>query len=367
MSSISRLALRRRTLLGVAASAPLAMPAIVRGQKLRPVKFISSWVPEGAYAYLYVAKARGFWASRGLDVDIARGSGSLSSSAAVAQGTYEFGLSTAAAVILQSAKGLGLTSIVACDYDPTMCIAMLESSPIRRPADLEGKIVAQTLSSSDSPFFAPFCTLNKVDISKVQLLNMDAYVRNQALPQGRVDAITGLASSTLSSLGSKGVALRFMMYRDFGLPLYVNNVVITRPETLQKDPDLCQAFAEGLTEGLALTIAHPEEAQQAFMDGVPEVKLSKDGPEFTRLGMGVQRYSFLGTDDAKDHGVGYYDPEKMQAMIALVLKYQVESGAKVPAMEEMFTNRFIGKVKLSSADWANAQSQTGWVNKMLRG
>ena len=48
---------------------------------------ILAWLPEGSYAYAFVARAKGFWRSRGLDVEIARGFGSFTSAQAVAAGS----------------------------------------------------------------------------------------------------------------------------------------------------------------------------------------------------------------------------------------------------------------------------------------
>jgi hypothetical protein len=177
-------------------------------------------LPEGFYAYVFVTKAKGYWRDLGLDVDVARGYGSLPAAQAIAEGQYQFGTSNASAVVQLAGKGVQLASLGIMDYNPSMGLAVLGDSPIRHPKDLEGKRVAQTLASSDAAFFAPFCEKNGVDIKKVELLNMDPRVRNQALGDGRVDAITGFASSLLAALASTGKKVRFLLYGDYGIFLY---------------------------------------------------------------------------------------------------------------------------------------------------
>ena len=358
----------RRTAVATIAGA-LAAPALLRvtnAQGLRKLKFTLPWLPEGSYAYNFVAKANGYWKSRGFDVDISRGHGALAAAQAIAQGQFDLGLATAPGLVLLSDKGVDLRSIAIMDYEPTMCIGFLASSSIKTPKDLEGKRVGQTLASTDAPFFKPFCEKNGVDISKVNLLNMDARVRNQALVEGRVDAITGLASSMLGAIGASGKEVGFFLYSDYGLVLYGNVVMAVTPKLLAEDPDLCKNFTSGLLEGLKFTITRPKEAQQIFLDSVPELKMTSTAAEFARLGMGVQRFSVLvGEGDARTHGLGWANHSKLDAMTDFVLRYQAAPGAKKPDLNTIFTNRFIGSVKLTDKEWAQAEKETKWVAQKL--
>ena len=82
--------LSRRHLLKVAAacgsigSLGLSAPAI--GQGLTKVSFTTSWIPEGPNLFAYVARDKGFWKKNGLDVSVARGSGSGAAAQAVGAG-----------------------------------------------------------------------------------------------------------------------------------------------------------------------------------------------------------------------------------------------------------------------------------------
>ena len=337
----------------------LAAPATWRrlnAQGLRRVTFTLPWLPEGTYAACYVAKAGGYWRKRGLDVDIARGYGSLASGQAVAQGTFDLGLSNAQAVVLLATKKVELRSLALMDYDPGMAVAVLASSPVRVPKDLEGKIIAQTLSSADAPFFQPFCALNKVDISKIQLLNMDARVRNQSLTQGRVDAITGFTSSIFPTYGVENVPVRVMVYKDYGLTLYGNSILVVRPDTLAREPEFCQAVTDGLMEGLLFTETQPKAARDLFLSALPELKLSATGPEFIRLGMAVQRGSFLSSRDPLEHGLGWMNLDQLAQMADWVMKYQAEPGAPKPDTATLFTNRLLGQVTITETAWREAQA-----------
>jgi NitT/TauT family transport system substrate-binding protein len=359
----------RRTALKTLAGATLASPALLRvtnAQGLQRLKFTLPWLPEGSYAYAYAAKAGGHWRERGYDVEISRGYGALAAAQAIAQGQFDLGMSTAPGLILLSNKNVELRSTAIVDYEPTMGVCVLGNSPIKVPKDLEGKRVGQTLASTDAPFFGPFCEKNGVDIKKVELLNMDARVRNQALVEGRVDAITGLASSMLGAIGASGKEVRFMLYSEHGLVLYGNVVVTVTPKLLAQNENLCRAISEGLLAGLKFTLTHPAEAQDMFLNAVPELKMTSTAAEFARLGMGVQRFSVLaGSADAKVHGLGWANQDRLDAMTDFVLRYQAAPGAKKPDLATMFPNRFIGSVKLSDAEWTAAEKETTWVAQKL--
>ena len=364
----AKIRVSRRTAVKAAAGAVIGLPALLRvtnAQGLERVRVTLPWLPEGSYAYAFVAKAQGFWRKRGLDVDIARGSGALAAAQAIAQGQFDLGMSTAGALVLLANKGVDLHSIAIVDYEPTMAIAVPNLSPIRQPKDLEGRKVGQTLASTDAPFFAPFCRQNGVDISKVQLLNMDARVRNQALVEGRVDAITGLASSILAAIGASGTAVRFMLYSDYGLVLYGNVALLVPPKTIEARPAFCQAITDGLLEGLKFTLTKPAEAQEVFLGAVPELKMTATGPRFAQLGMGVQRFSVLAGPDAKTNGLGWANLQRLEQMTDFVMQYQAEPGSRRPDIPARFGNRFIGAVRVTDEEWATAQKETEWVAKLL--
>ena len=365
------LATRRRFLTSAAAlgAAAVASPAILRSataKDLTKIKMILAWLPEGSYAYAYVAKKKGYWEKRGLDVDIARGYGSLASAQSVANGQFDFGMSNPASVVLLGTKNVDLRMIGLMDYNPFMAVGLRKNSPIKTPKDLEGKTVGQTMSSSDAAFFPLFCEKNGVNISKVHRQNMDAKVRNQSLGGGQVDAITGLVSSMLPSLSTVGVQTRYFLYSDYGVDLYGNIGIAVTSQTLKDRPDICQAYIDGLSEGLHHTITDPKGATEIFLDAVPELRMSSSGPEFARLGMSVQRASVLSADDAKQHGIAWADSTKLDQMADLVLKYQLPKGTKKPNLEEMFTNRFAGHIKFTDAEWAKAKQDTADIEQMLR-
>src|SRR5712672_3097908 len=77
MSITRRLSRRRFLSVSGIAAGGLTLPRLVFAQNKKAVHFTLPWVAEGSNLFTFVAKGMGFWEKHGLDVDIARGSGSL--------------------------------------------------------------------------------------------------------------------------------------------------------------------------------------------------------------------------------------------------------------------------------------------------
>src|SRR6266446_8375812 len=222
--------LTRRRLLGAAAAAlsGITCPRLVFAQTKRPVHFTLPWVAEGSNLFTFVAKGMGFWEKLGLDVDIARGSGSLAASQAIGEGRFDFGMSTPSIAILQTIRGLPTVALACCAYDATMGIGVLNDGPIKTPKDLEGRQMASVVTSGDYPFLPLFAEKAGFDLSKVSRLQVDNKVRNRLLPEGKVDAISGFASSVMPDYAASGVKAHFMLYSDYGIPNY-GTTLMTQP------------------------------------------------------------------------------------------------------------------------------------------
>ena len=343
----------RTAALTAAMTSALPAPRLVFAQSLKPVKFTLPWVSEGSNLFTYVAKGMGFWEKHGLDVSIARGSGSVASAQAIGSNQFDFGLSVPPAAILQSVKGLSLIALATCAYDATMGIGVLNDSPIKTPKDLEGKQLGSTATSGEFPFLPAFADKAGFDFSKVSVVQVDNKVRDRLLPEHKVDAISGFASSAMPSYVATGVAAHFMLYSEYGIPNY-GNTLMTQPERVEKEPELCAAFVEGLLEGVKATLLDPTEAINVFFKQVPELALAAQSKEQIRVGTGIMIY--VGTRDSlKTEGMGYINPTDYEAMTDLVMKYIAKPEDKRPDVANMMTNKFVGGTKFSEAELATAR------------
>jgi ABC-type nitrate/sulfonate/bicarbonate transport system substrate-binding protein len=347
---------RRRLLKASAAAGALAAFPLPALAQMRTVKYTLAWLAQGTSAYAFAGKEKGFFRTRGIDLQISRGYGSLAAAQAVAAGQFDFGFVYSAPLILMIAKGLPLRSIATIDYDATMGVGALTDGGIKTPADLAGKKIGTVATSAESPFFPAYAERAGFDASKIEMVNVDAKVLERVLSDKQVDAMTGIGTSSLPVLLSRNVPVRWMLYSATGMRTYGGHIV-TLPGILEKDPGLCSAMVDGMLESLAFSLTNPEETAGLFFKAVPEAGLNASARDFIRIGMGLHR-CVVAKPEATEHGLGWGDPKVIDATTDLVMKYTAAPDTVRPAVDTWFTNKFGGTVKLTAAQWSAVEAST---------
>ncbi len=345
----------RRAVIGaLGLSAPFLLSRRLRAAPMRGVRLTLPWVAEGSNLFAFVAKANGYWADAGLDVSISRGYGSVAAAQAIAAGRFEFGFAVPSAAIQQAAKGLALVSLAVCNYDATMCLAVLADSPVHEPKRLDGKTIGGTVNSGEYPFLPAFAKASGLDLSTVHMAKLDPNVRQRVLMERQVDAISGFAISIAPPLAANNMQGRYMLYSACGLKFY-GNVLLTRPEVLNSDPKLCAAMAKGVEQAVRFCLLYPDEALKLFLREVPEAALAANGPKQIATGLGIFNMTAIDTL-AQQHGFGMSDPAEYVRMTDLVMKFLAGPEDQRPDPASIYTNEFVGGVTLTAAEWQRAEA-----------
>ncbi|WP_428486487.1 ABC transporter substrate-binding protein [Rhodopila sp.] len=351
---------RRHALAGATAAVALTRPALAQ---THPVKFTLPWLAEGGSVFLIAGKQKGIFAKHGIDIDISRGFGSLPAGQAVASGQFAFGTMITTPVILLVAKGLPLVSLAVMDYDAGMGVGVLGDSPITGPAMLAGKKIGDVPTSAEFPFFPAFAKKAGFSLDSVQFVNTDAKVLERVLAEKQVDAMTGVASSSLPIFMSKNIPVRWMLYSSVGLPSYGTSLVTTQA-MLANEKGLCAAMADAACESLAFALTDPQQAAALFLKALPEMALNPSANVFLRIGMGLHDYA-VAKPEAKQHGLGYADPATLAAMVDLVMQSVATPGMQRPTVESWYAPGFGGKVTLSAAQWSAVDARVTEFGKLL--
>ncbi len=347
----------RTAAMGAVAAGGFASPAIAQQ---RNVTFTLPWVPEGPNLISFVAKANGYWPN--LNVDIAKGTGSVGAAQAIGNGQFQFGLTAATAGLQQAALGLPLVQISCCSYDAFMAVVTMNDSGVSSPKDLEGKKFAATTKSGEFPFLPAFATNAGFDLSKVEILQVDPNVRQRLLIEKQVSALSCFAPSVVPGYIANGYSPKIILFSKFNLPLF-GNTLFTQQALLEKEPELCGVIAEGLNEATKFVLLKPEESLDIFFKANPEMELAKGARAQTKLALDFFRYSVV-HDAAKQNGIGYAPPGEYKTMIDLVMKYVAPDG-KRPDIEKVVSNKFAGGVKLTDAEWSGLQPSFSDVAALL--
>jgi NitT/TauT family transport system substrate-binding protein len=338
---------------GASGAMGISAPFIAYGAT--EVKLTLPWLPLGTFSYTFVAKKMGFWEKRGLNVTIDRGFGSGKVCVPVDQGQYDFGILDLAVMMNCASRGLDLVSVAAIWPISPVGIFSLKESNITKPKDLEGQTVAFDVGSGDFQLWPAFVKATGVDDSKVKKVTMDAAALIKVLAEKQVKAEGNFFGSIAPSLWAQGMQINSILYSDYGIKM-LSNVLACKRSTIEKKPELCKNFVDGLMEGLKYVYLNPEKSVDIHLDMVKEFKGgSVTNKKVIEYGQAVS--TALGMVPAfKEKGLGYMEPELVKQTADTVVKYM---GAKSLAkVDTLFTNKFIGSIKMTDAEWSATEQRS---------
>jgi NitT/TauT family transport system substrate-binding protein len=317
------------------------------------IKLTLPWIPEGEVAFMFAAQKEGFWSKRGLDVTITRGFGSGEASKNVGLGKYDYGQADIGAMINAVSAGLPLISIAMVSQRSTVCIIALKDSGITKPKDLEGKRLGGAPAGATNNLWPAFARINNIDVSKVRMVDVQPGVDIQALINHDLDAVATLYQSSAPYLWADKVPFNTIFFAKFGMDIF-SLTFITQPGTVQKSEKRVAAFVDGVIEGLRFSYVNPDKTLEDFIAAVPESGKTERDRGITRHSLLINTASGL-TDDAKENGLGWHDPAKLEFTLRTVNTY-LKLPSPPPA-SSIYTNEFVGGVKLTDVEWRKAREQ----------
>jgi NitT/TauT family transport system substrate-binding protein len=346
MTITRRSLLKTAGVIGGAGSLGIAMPGI--GRAAMPIKITLPWLPLGTYSYVFVAKEMGFFANHGLDVTIDRGFGSGKVCVPVDQGQYDFGLTDLSVMMTCVGRGLDLVAIAGIWPRSPIGIFSLKENNITKPRDLEGQTVAFDVGSGDFQLWPAFVKATGIDDSKVKKVTMDGAALIKSLVEKQVKAEGNFFGSIAPSVWAQGQELNTIFYEDYGVKSFSIGVTCKRA-TIEKRPEVCQGFLDGLFEGLKYVYLNPEKSVERHMKSVKELQGGSPlNQKVIEYGQAVS--TALGAVESfKLNGLGYMDPALIATTVNTVKTYM--DVKNVPELDKLYTNQFVGRVKLTEAEW----------------
>jgi ABC-type nitrate/sulfonate/bicarbonate transport system substrate-binding protein len=167
----------------------LAAPA--SAQTLIPLHIATT--PTDTGAQVYYAMDLGLFKKAGFDVDVTSLNVGSTIAAGVAAGTFDIAQSAVSALALAHLKGVSSVIIAPggaySSKNPTSELIVAKDSPITKPADLVGKVVAvNALKSITSIAVDAWLDANGLKPDSVKFLELPFSEANIALQTGRIDA-----------------------------------------------------------------------------------------------------------------------------------------------------------------------------------
>jgi NitT/TauT family transport system substrate-binding protein len=292
----------------------VAVPRAVRAQAAQ-LKIATVPVENGAQAYF--AQDLGFFTKAGLEVDLQPISNGGAIAAAVASGDTDIGFATVIPLAVAHSKGLPLVFVAAGyrsnDRRPTSCMVVPENSPIRKAADLDGKIVA-TNGLATINEYAPraWVDANGGDATTLKFTEMPFSAMPGALAAGRIDA--AFIAEPYATAAKQDARVLFYLTAVCKDGEMLGGWFSTR-SWARAHADLVRRFDAAMRESAVWANANPGPSAEIL------VKYLKIDP---KLAAAMNRSTFA----------EQLDPAKMQQSIEIAAKYA--KFAPFPARELVF-------------------------------
>ena len=329
----------RRSIVVLAAVLALVVAATGGGQAQAPQKvvFALNWFAVGDHAAYWVALDKGYYKSKGVEVELQNSKGSGDSIAKVDTNRADVGLADAVVVIPRVAQGAKI-KIVGAVFDLTpLNIWTRKDTGIAKPKDLEGKTLAAPPGDSQRQLFPAFAKINGVDVNKVKWLTIEPAAKFVALSEKRADAVPDY--TTGQPFWEKAVGkenLVKMPWSEYGFDTYSMSIMASE-KTMKERPQVLRDFLEASYMGWRDVMADPKAALEIFKKRVPDIDLALIEPNML-LGLELMK-----TERYAKNGIGWMERGKMCRTVEFINTYMPDMPRKV-ACDEAYSGEYLARI-----------------------
>jgi ABC-type nitrate/sulfonate/bicarbonate transport system substrate-binding protein len=246
---------------------PTLVPPVSSGPPAT-VRLALDWTPNTNHIGFYVAQAMGWYRDANVDLEILP-YGTTAPESILAAHQAECGISFQDALTFAVAAGAPIVSTMAILQHTAQDIAVLASSPIQRPRQLDGKTYAGFGYPNEVP------TLQAVIRHDGGTGNFDTVTLDtaayEALYQHRADFVITFEAWEGIEAQQRGIDLRTFKFTDYGFPDFYQVVLACDRDWLAKDPEAAKAFIGATVRGFQYAVQDPDGAAQLLMDENPGV------------------------------------------------------------------------------------------------
>jgi len=223
---------------------------------LKKASFVTLWLPQAQFAGYYVAKEKGFYKERGLDVDIVNGGPDNPPFKLLEEGKVDFAVLWLSTAIEKRSQDIKLVNISQILQKSGLMLVAKRSSGILRPEDMNNKKVGLW----DADFeIQPRAFFKKYGLQVTVI--PQTYTINLFL-QGGVDIASAMWYNeyhTIINSGYDPEELTTFFFYDYGLNSPEDGIYALE-QTINRDQAMCSDFAEASIKGWVYAFTHINEA-----------------------------------------------------------------------------------------------------------
>ena len=234
-------------------------PSALASQK---VTLLFDWFINPDHGPIIIAKEKGFFADRGLNVEIIAPADPADPPKLVAAGRADLAISYQPQLHLQVAEGMPLTRVGTLVATPLNCLLVLADGPIKNISDLKGKKVGFSVAGVEEVLLKTILERNGVKLSDIALVNVN-WSLSPSLMSKQVDAVIGaFRNFELNQMDIEGVKGRCFYLEEEGLPAYDELIYVANKNKL--DRKMIKKFLDATELATQFMINHPKQSWNIF-------------------------------------------------------------------------------------------------------
>ncbi len=299
------------------------------------------WFHQFQFAGYYAAKAQGYYAEEGLEVEIRPLNRMRSVVEQVGSGEADYGVGDSA-IVADYARGAPIVSLAAIFQHSPLVLISRKDSGIVSPSDLAGKrLMFDSKGSDDGPIRA---MLAEAGISSERFEHVSHSYNNEDLSSGRVDAMSAYLTNQSFYFRERGVAVNIINPQSYGLDFY-GDLLFTSEQELNTHPGRAERFLRASLKGWQYALDHPEEMIQL----TKRQYQSESSLELLRF-EATQTHRMIAPEAVP---LGLIDVGRLRRLTAIYAEHKL-----APALSDKQLKRF---VYASRPDLRLTDDETAWL------
>lgn len=243
-----------------------ATPAMAQDK----ITLLLDWFVNPDHGPILIAEEKGYFAERGLEVEIVPPADPSLPPRLVAAGQAELAVSYQPQLHLQIHEGLPLVRVGTLVATPLNCLLVLKDGPIKTPADLKGKKIGFSVAGVEEAVLNAVLGKYGVTLDDIELVNVN-FSLSPSLMSGQVDAVIGAYRNfELNQMDIEGRPGTCFYIEEEGVPSYDELIYVANPERMDKD--VIARFLEATELATQFIVNNPDEAWEIFSGTAPELQ-----------------------------------------------------------------------------------------------
>jgi len=230
------------------------------------VRLALDWTPNTNHAGFFVADHEGWYADGGIVLELLPYTGTTPE-ALLAAHQADCGISFQDSLTFAVAAGADIVSTMAILQHTASAIAVLDSSDVRRPRDLDGRVYAGFGYPNEVPTLQAVIRADGgTGEFDVVTLDTAAY---EALYAERADFTIPFTAWEGVEADQRGIALRYFRFADYGFPDFYQVILACDRSWLEGSPDAARRFLAATVRGFELAASDAERAAEILVSENP--------------------------------------------------------------------------------------------------